>query len=142
MFLVPKKVKIGEDIWFLKKVVGKNTLRGTMRTLVEAIGIKIKERIITNKTMCRIGIFYMEEAGILVEKGMHIIGHHDAKSYTKYKANDSEVDDRVCQDVISGMSLMVARKYVHFEYMLQREKEKQNLLKVIYVINSLNVFCF
>jgi hypothetical protein len=136
LFLVPKKVKISEDIWFLKKVVEKNTLGGTMRTLVEAVGIETKGRVITNKTMCHIGISCMEEAGIPVEKGMRITGHHDAKSYTKYKTNDNKVDDRVCQDVISGTSLMVAVKCV-FEDMLQREKEKQNLLKVIY-----DVFCF
>jgi hypothetical protein len=84
LFLVPKKVKKGDDIWFLKKPVGKNILGGTMRNLIEAIGIEMKKRIITNKTMRHIGISQIEEAGILVKKGMRITGHHNARSYTKY----------------------------------------------------------
>jgi hypothetical protein len=65
-FLVPKKVKVSDNVWFLKKPVGKNTLAGTMKMLIEAVGIDPKGRIITNKTMRRIGISRMEEAGVPV----------------------------------------------------------------------------
>jgi hypothetical protein len=131
LFLVPKKVKKGADIWFLKKHVGKNTLGGTMKNLVEVVGIKTKRRIITNKPMRCIGISRMEEAGVPVYKGMRITGHRDAKSYAKYRANDSEVEDKVCQDVISRTTSMVTGKYMQFGDILQLEKDKQNLLKVI-----------
>jgi hypothetical protein len=61
---------------------------------------------------------------------MRITGHRDAKSYAKYRANDSEVENRVCQDVISGTTSLVTGKCLQFDDILQLEKEKQNLLKV------------
>jgi hypothetical protein len=42
----------------------------------------------------------MDEVGVTVEKMMQIIGHHDTKSYAKYQTKDTEVDDKVCYDVI------------------------------------------
>jgi hypothetical protein len=78
-----------------------------------------------------IGITRMEDAGVPVEKGMRITGHRNTKSYAKYRANDSEVEDRVCQDIISGTTSIVTSKCVQFEDMLQLEKDKQNLMKVI-----------
>jgi hypothetical protein len=74
---------------------------------VECVSIETKGRVITNKTMHKIGISRREEAGVPVEKGMRITGHRDAKSYAKYRASYSEVDDKVCQDVISGTIAMV-----------------------------------
>lgn len=130
LFLVPKKVKAGDDVWFLKKPVGKNSLGGTMKMLVESAGIDPRGRVITNKMMRRIGISRMEEAGVPVEKGMRITGHRDAKSYAKYRANDTEVDDRVCQDVISGTIAMVTGKCMHFVDILQLEMEKEKVQKV------------
>jgi hypothetical protein len=90
----------------------------------------------------RISITRMEEAGVPVEKGMRITGHRDAKSYAKYRANDSEAKDRVCQDVISRTTSMVTGKYAQFGDMLQLEKDKQNLLKVISFIYLLKDCCF
>jgi hypothetical protein len=75
LFLIPRKDKKGDSVWFLKKAVDKNALDTTMRTVVEAVGIDKRGRIITNKTMWRIGISRMEEAGVPVEKGMRITGH-------------------------------------------------------------------
>jgi hypothetical protein len=136
LFLIPMKVKKGDSVWFLKKAVGKNALGATMRTVVEAAGIDKRGRIITNKTMRRIGISQMEEAGVLVEKGMRITGHRDAKSYAKYRANDSEVDDRVCQDLIYGVTSLAKGKAVQFEQLLLEEKEKLRQIKV-----SFTLFC-
>ena len=130
LFLVPKKVKVDDDVWFLKKPIGKNTLAGTMKMLVEAAGIDPKRRIITNKTMQQIGISRIEEAMVQVEKGMRITCHRDAKLYAKYRANDSEVEDKVCQDVISGTASLVTGKCLQFDDILLLEKQKQNLLKV------------
>jgi hypothetical protein len=119
LFLVPKKVKKGDEVWFLKKPVGKNALGGMIRMVAEFAGIDTRGRVITNKTMRRIGISCMEEAGVPVEKGMRITGHRDAKSYAKYRANDSEVDDRVCQDVIPGTSALATRKRLQYDDILQ-----------------------
>jgi hypothetical protein len=56
LFFIPRKVKKGDSVWFLKKAVGKNALGATMRTVVEVVGIDKRGQIITNKTMRRIGI--------------------------------------------------------------------------------------
>jgi hypothetical protein len=130
LFLVPKNIKKGDDVWFLKKPVGKNSLGSTMKQVVECVSIETKGRVITNKTMHKIGISRREEAGVPVEKGMRITGHCDAKLYAKYRANDSEVDDKVCQDEISGTTTMVTGRSLQFDDILQLEREKEKLSKV------------
>jgi hypothetical protein len=129
LFLVPKKVKTGDDVWFMKKPMGINTLTGTMKMLVESVGIDPKGRNITKKPMQQISIFRMEESKVPVKKGMRITSHHDHKLDAKYRANYNEVEDRVYQDVISGTTSMVIGKCLQFDNILQLEKQKQNLLK-------------
>jgi hypothetical protein len=107
---------MGDDVWFVKKPARKNTLVGTMKMLVESTKIDPMGRNITNKTMRQIGVSRMEEAGVLVEKGMRITSHRYHKSYAKYQANNNKVEDRVCQDVISGTTSMVTRKCLRISF--------------------------
>jgi hypothetical protein len=77
----------------------------------------------------------MDEVGVTVEKMMQIIGHHDTKSYAKYQTKDTEVDDKVCYDVIfyynfSGHSKGCA----NWKHTLGREGEV--------LINKGNCLCF
>ena len=76
-FLTPKsKLKRNEEVWFLKNPVGKNTLGQTVKNIILSTpGIDPKGRTFSNKTPHRIGISRMEEAQVLVEKGMRITGH-------------------------------------------------------------------
>ena len=130
LFLIPKKIKKEDEVWSLKKLVGKNVMGGTIRMLAKIIGIDTRGRIITNKTMYKIGISRMEEVGVPVEKGMRITCHRDAKSYAEYQANDSEVDDRVCLDVISGTSTLTTGKCLQYDDILQLERDKEKHRKV------------
>jgi hypothetical protein len=82
----------------------------------------------------------MEEAGVPVEKGMRITSHRDAKSYAKYRANDSEVDDRVCQDLISRVTSLAKGKAFQFEQLLLEEKEKLRQIKVSFTLFVLGFF--
>jgi hypothetical protein len=76
-FLTPKlKIKKNDDVWFLKTPMGKNTLGQTVKQIILSTpGIEPKGRTFSNKTPHRIGISRMEEAQVLVEKGMRITGH-------------------------------------------------------------------
>lgn len=64
----------------------------------------------------------MEDAHVLVEKGMRIIGHRDHKSYAKYSAVDSDIDQRVCQDVISGDLVIPKGKKAMFEDLISEQR--------------------
>ena len=75
-FLTPKlKVKKSDSVWFLKTPVGKNTLSKICKELIEGARIDAERRVFSNKTPRRIGILRMEDAHVLVKKGMLITGH-------------------------------------------------------------------
>ena len=46
----------------------------------------------------------------------------DHKSYAKYSAVDSEIDQRVCQDVISGDSVILKGKKAMFEDLMSEQR--------------------
>lgn len=46
----------------------------------------------------------------------------DHKSYAKYSAVDSEIDQRVCQDVISGDSVILKGKKAMFEDLISEQR--------------------
>lgn len=74
-----------------------------VKTLIESCdSIVFYGRHFTNKTPTKIGISRMEEAAVLVEKGMKITGHRDHKSYGCYNFVSKEIDQNVYQDVICG----------------------------------------
>ena len=50
------KIKKNENVWFLKIVVGKNTLSKICKDLIEGAGIDPKGRVFSNKTPRQIGI--------------------------------------------------------------------------------------
>jgi hypothetical protein len=106
-FVLKPKFKKCEQVWFLKSHVGKNPLGRTVKTLVEGmLGINTKEHTLTNKTPKRIGITRMEEGMVPVEKCMMITGHRDLKSCAKYKVCILDSEQRACQDLISGNSVL------------------------------------
>jgi hypothetical protein len=70
------RIKKGDNVWFLKILVGKNMLGQTVKQLILNMPeIKANGRNFSNKTPRRIGISRMEEAMVPVEKGMRITGH-------------------------------------------------------------------
>ena len=132
LFLTPKsKFKVTDSAWFQKSPVGKNTLGKTVKTLVEGTpGISKEGRTFTNKTPRRIGITQMEEGLVPVEKGMRIIGHRDSKSYAKYNAHVLESEQRACQDLISGDSVLAKGKVSNYQDLLRDQEEKVQARKV------------
>ena len=145
-FLMLKlKLKSSNSVWFLKILVGKNTLSKICKELIEGAGIKVKGCMFSNKTLQHIGISRMEVAHVLIEKGMRITGHRylyfccifyslvcliiiligsymwisclfrDYKSYAKYNALDSDIDQKACEDLIFGDSMFLKGKKVMFE---------------------------
>jgi hypothetical protein len=66
----------------MKTFVGKNTLGKLSKKLTNDILI-LKGKQIINKTRWGIMISRMVEALVLLEFGMKILGHYNAKSYAK-----------------------------------------------------------
>jgi hypothetical protein len=133
LFLTSKsRFKVTDPVWFQKFPVGKNTLGKTVKTLVEGTPSINKEgRTFTNKTPRRIGISRIEEGLVPVEKGMRITGHRDSKSYAKYNAHLPESEQRTCQDLISGDSVLVKGKLSSYQDLLRDQEEKVQARKVI-----------
>jgi hypothetical protein len=70
-FLTPKlKVKKNDVVWFLKRPVGKNSLSKICKELIEGASIDARGRVFSNKIPRRIRISRMEDAHVLVKKGM------------------------------------------------------------------------
>ena len=132
LFLTPKsKFKIADPVWFQKSPVGKNTLGKTVKALVDGTpGISKEGRTFTNKTPRRIGITRMEESLVPVEKGMRITGHRDSKSYAKYNAHVPESEQRACQDIISGDSVVAKGMVSNYQDLLRDQEEKVHARKV------------
>ena len=133
MFLVPKpKIKKLDSVWFLKSPVGKNPLGKTVKSLVEGTPeINSVGRSFTNKTARRIGITRMEEGMVPVEKGMLVTGHRDVKSYSKYNACVMDSEQRACQDLISGDSVLAKGKPVIYHDLVTRQNLKNVSNQVI-----------
>jgi len=89
VFLQPKaRVKKGDQVWFQKSAIGRNTLGKSCKLLIEATpGIHHNGRVFTNKTTRRMAITRMEEGLVPAEKAMKITGHRDYKSYKQYNEN-------------------------------------------------------
>jgi len=127
LFLQPKlKIKRKDNIWFLKKAVGKNTLAKVTLSLIEQTeGIIIGNRRFSNKSARRIGISRMEESLVHVEKGMMTTGHRDHKSYQSYNALPRIKDNKVIQRIISGTDAVDATgRLLTYSEILEDEEEK------------------
>jgi len=124
LFLQPKShVKFKDHIWYLKTTIGKNMLAKTVKTLIEACdNIVGNERHFSNKTPRRMGISRMEASHIPVEKGMKITGHRDHKSYGRYNAVPRDIDQKVCQDVISNTNALAKGKPLTYIEILDDEQ--------------------
>jgi hypothetical protein len=80
----------------------------------------------------------MEEGLVPIKKGMRITGHQDAKSYAKYNAHILEAEQRACQDLISGDSVLVKGKRSSYLELVCDQDEKIEAKKVIH---NLSLVC-
>jgi hypothetical protein len=86
-----------------------------VKTLIEGtMGVKIEGRTFTNKTARCIDITQMEDDMVPVEKRMRITRHRDMKSYAKYNACLLDLEQRACQVLISGDSVLAKGKLVNY----------------------------
>jgi hypothetical protein len=83
-FLMPKikGFNVTKHVWFMKTPMGRNTFGKLSKQLIDYIPT-LKGKQITNKTWEGIAISRTVEALVLVEYGMKISSHHDARSCAK-----------------------------------------------------------
>lgn len=126
IFLQPKAcIKRGDQVWFQKSAIGRNTLGKSCKLLIEATpGIHHNGRLFANKTPRRMAITRMEEGLVPAEKAMKITGHRDYKSYKQYNENPQVLDDRSCQRLISGIDTKNKGKTLLYADLYQEESNR------------------